>query len=207
MKKIYVTKSYKSLISIDYYQTNNKLYGIDNELNLLSYESETNQYYLNNNTNLRDSNIYPDNSNENPSILESSEQNDTNLFSYKENFQFSFLLSFNRIINMNSMFSGCKSLISLPDISKWNTSNVNNMRYMFSYCKSLKSLPDISKWNTSNVKEMISMFYECNSLISLPDISKWNTSNVNNMSYMLYKCKSLYHYLIYQNGILLILIV
>ena len=57
MKKIYITKSYKSLISIDYYQTNNKLYGIDNELNLLSYESETNQSYLNNNTNLSDSNI------------------------------------------------------------------------------------------------------------------------------------------------------
>ena len=30
----------KSLISIDYYQINNKLDGIDKELNSLSYESE-----------------------------------------------------------------------------------------------------------------------------------------------------------------------
>ena len=40
---------------------NNKLYGIDNELNLLSNESETNQHYLNNNENLSDSNIYLEN--------------------------------------------------------------------------------------------------------------------------------------------------
>ena len=49
---------------------------------------------------------------------------------------------------------------------------------------SLLSLPDISKWNTSNVNEMNSMFSKCNSLISLPDISKWNTSNVTDMSDM-----------------------
>ena len=41
------------------------------------------------------------------------------------------------------MFSECYSLISLPDISKWNTSNVENMRYMFSGSNSLISLPDI----------------------------------------------------------------
>ena len=143
MKKIYITKSYKSLISIDDYQMNNKLDGIDKESISISDESETNQSYLHNNTNLSDSNIYPDNSNENPSILEASEQKNTNLFSSKENFQFSFLLSFIRITNMKGMFSECNSLISLPDISKWNTSNVNNMNEMFSECNSLISLPDI----------------------------------------------------------------
>ena len=29
------------------------------------------------------------------------------------------------------MFSVCKSLISLPDISKWNTSNIINMNGIF----------------------------------------------------------------------------
>ena len=158
---------------------------------MLSYESETNQYYLNNNTNLRDSNIYPDNSNENLSILEASEQKNTNLFSSKENFQFSFLLSFIRITNINNMFSGCKSLISLPDLSKWNTSNIENMIYMFSGCKSLISLPDLSKWNTSKVKHINLMFSGCNSLILLPDLSKWNTSNVNYMNSMFSGCNSL----------------
>ena len=52
---------------------------------------------------------------------------------------------------MERMFYNCESLKSLPDISKWNTSNVTNMEDMFYYCGSLESLPDISKWNTSNV--------------------------------------------------------
>ena len=47
---------------------------------------------------------------------------------------------------------------------------------MFYNCSSLSSLPDISKWNTSNVNYMSDMFYRCYSLISLPDLSKWNTN-------------------------------
>ena len=45
---------------------------------------------------------------------------------------------------MAYLFSNCKSLISLPDLSKWDTSNVDNMRHMFEKCMSLKSLPDMS---------------------------------------------------------------
>ena len=41
------------------------------------------------------------------------------------------LKGINNVINMNSMFSGCSSLSSLPDISKWNTNKVTNMSYMF----------------------------------------------------------------------------
>ena len=59
---------------------------------------------------------------------------------------------------MNSMFCNCKSLLSLPDISKWDTGNVNNMICMFCGCSSLTSLPDLSKWNTQNVKKKGSMF-------------------------------------------------
>ena len=59
---------------------------------------------------------------------------------------------------MREMFNGCNSLILLPDLSKWNTSNVNNMSWMFSYCSKLSSLPDISKWDTSNVNDMYGMF-------------------------------------------------
>ena len=39
------------------------------------------------------------------------------------------------------MFSGCSSLISLPDISKWNTNNVTNMSYMFCDCKEDLNIP------------------------------------------------------------------
>ena len=58
------------------------------------------------------------------------------------------------------------------------------MSYMFYECRSLQSLPDISKWNTEKVTNMRSMFYSCSSLQSLPDISKWNTEKVTYMSYM-----------------------
>ena len=49
------------------------------------------------------------------------------------------------------MFYECESLNSLPDISKWNTSNVNNMNWMFSGCESLYLFFDISKWNINTI--------------------------------------------------------
>ena len=41
------------------------------------------------------------------------------------------------ITNMSCMFLECSSLLSLPDISKWNTNNVTDIRYMFSRCHNL----------------------------------------------------------------------
>ena len=99
--------------------------------------------------------------------------------------------SHNNIIGMSQMFLGCNNLKYLPDISKWNTSNVTDMSFIFYECQSLSSLPDISKWNTSNVTDMSFIFYECESLSSLPDISKWETYNVETMKYMFNSCKSL----------------
>ena len=51
------------------------------------------------------------------------------------------------------------------------------------------------------------MFLNCKSLSSLPDISKWNTENVLDMSYMFSNCKHYYLCLIYQNKILIMLII
>ena len=42
---------------------------------------------------------------------------------------------------MRRMFYNCKSLINLPDISKWNTNNVTNMSGMFNGCKKLSNIP------------------------------------------------------------------
>ena len=68
------------------------------------------------------------------------------------------LKGINYVTDMSCMFAGCSSLISLPDISKWDTSNVNDMNYMFCGCTSLSSLPDISRWNTANVTNMSRIF-------------------------------------------------
>jgi surface protein len=45
---------------------------------------------------------------------------------------------------MSYLFYGYSSLISLPDISKWNTNNATSM-------KGILSLPQISKLNTNKV--------------------------------------------------------
>ena len=101
------------------------------------------------------------------------------------------LVGIKNIIDASFMFAQCNSLLSLPDISKWDTKNVINMCNMFQECSSLSCLPDISKWNTSNVKDMKYMFYGCLSLFYLPDISKWDISNVENTSYMFDSCELL----------------
>ena len=61
----------------------------------------------------------------------------------------------------------------------------------------LSSLPDISKWNTSNVIDISSMFSRCEKLSLLPDISKWNTGNVTNMNSMFFGVSIYHHYLIF----------
>ena len=44
---------------------------------------------------------------------------------------------------------------------------------LFSKCKSLSTLPDISLWNTKSVIKMnCNIFHGCLSLNKLPDISK-----------------------------------
>ena len=97
----------------------------------------------------------------------------------------------NKNIDINNIFKDCSSLISIPDISNWKIDKVNDMNNIFCGCSSLVSLPDISNWNTYKVTNISNMFNGCSSLISLPDISKWNTNNVINLSGMFYKCSSL----------------
>ena len=78
---------------------------------------------------------------------------------------------------MNSVFNGCSSLISLPDISKWNTSDVVSKNKSFNDCSSLNSLSDISKWNTENVENLSYSFRNCSSL---------NDEEINNISFSKY---------------------
>ena len=77
------------------------------------------------------------------------------------------------------MFYGCSSLISLPDISQWNTKNIFNLNSIFENCSLLTFIPNISKWKLNNVIEVKNIFKGCNSLIIIPDISKWK-KNINN---------------------------
>lgn len=110
------------------------------------------------------------------------------------------------VTNMEELFSGCRSLKSIPAINTQNvtnmqlmffqceklssvpaldTSNVINMNQMFNNCRSLSSVPAL---DTSNVTEMTGMFSECKKLSSVPAL---NTSNVTNMGLMFAGCESL----------------
>ena len=59
------------------------------------------------------------------------------------------------------MFYYCRDLTSLPDISKWNLSNLNNEKtyYLFKECTSLSSLPDLKFLSNDE-----SSFRECLSI-------------------------------------------
>ena len=102
-----------------------------------------------------------------------------------------YLKGIHYITSMNSMFLGCKYLLSLPDIDRWDTSNIVDMGFLFMGCISLNNIADISIWNTEKVVNMAGMFESCISLNSLPDISKWNTSNVRNFMEMFRICLGL----------------
>ena len=80
------------------------------------------------------------------------------------------------------MFYNCTSLYSIPDISKWETKNMQNIELMFSNCSSLISLPDLSKWDTNNLKNMKGLLSDCISLSLCPDITKWNNFNIKDIN-------------------------
>jgi len=42
------------------------------------------------------------------------------------------------------------------------------MSYLFYSCSSLKELPDISKWNISNLEKKSEIFSECKSDLQIP---------------------------------------
>ena len=93
---------------------------------------------------------------------------------------------------MNGVFGECSSLKYLPDISKWNTTNVKQMIGLFYKCTSLSILPDISNWKTNNIINISSLFEGCSSLTTLPDISTWNIDNLLFIDCMFKDCSSLY---------------
>ena len=116
----------------------------------------------------------------------------TNTDSFQENEIFEIkLIGISNVTDMSKIFYDCKTLYSLPDNCKWNTSNVINMNYMFYDCKSLVDLSVISHWNISKVTSLNKAFAWCQNLNNCPDISKWDTSNVTKMKGIFCWCTSL----------------
>ena len=82
-----------------------------------------------------------------------------------------------KVMSMNEMFKGCTSITTIPNINKWDVSNVTDMQGMFQGATSFNG--DISKWDVSNVTDMNFMFYEATAFNQ--DISSWDVSKVTSM--------------------------
>ena len=96
------------------------------------------------------------------------------------------------ITDASDMFKDCFSLSALPDIGKWDTSQVTDMSGLFWKCSTLIHISHgISNWNMINVKNISGMFVNCSVLLYLPDISKWNTKNLENMEDLFHNCQNL----------------
>ena len=93
-----------------------------------------------------------------------------------------FLLDTSQATNLNSMFYGCSSLVTVPDL---DTSQATNLYGMFDGCRSLTKVPDL---NTSQATILTYMFYNCASLTTVPDLE---TSQATSLNYMFYGCSSL----------------
>lgn len=91
-------------------------------------------------------------------------------------------LDFSKVTDMNSMFSGCINLTSIP---VFDTSKVTDMSNMFNSCKKLTT---ISQLDTSSVIFMTSAFAYCSQLTTIPQL---DTSMVGDMSYMFRECSFL----------------
>ncbi len=62
--------------------------------------------------------------------------------------------------------------------------NIINMSKMFYNCVSLLSIPDIIKWNIPEANDNYLMFYNCISLIFLANLEKTDEFSENNKNYL-----------------------
>ena len=94
------------------------------------------------------------------------------------------------IININKIFFNCSSLLSLPDISKWNLKNVISINNIFKGCSSLLSFPNICKWDFQNIKDnnTLNNFIEESSSSKYSSIKEnsnfKNSDNINSSTFL-----------------------
>ena len=108
----------------------------------------------------------------------------TDISQYQDNtnVRYAKMLDTSQVTNMQSMFSGCSRLTSIPAL---DTSKVTSMNSMFKDCVSLTSVPAL---DTSRVINMGGILYNCSNLTSIPTL---DTSRVTSMNSMFNGCSSL----------------
>lgn len=119
--------------------------------------------------------------------------------------------AFDKMSNMNNLFSGCTSLSTVTFKDNFDTSEVSYMSNMFQGCTNLTSVnfdildlsnvvtlqglfngcsnlteAGVANWDVSNVTNMKEIFKTCTKLNI--DVSNWDVSNVTNMNSLFYDC-------------------
>jgi surface protein len=84
----------------------------------------------------------------------------------------------NREYELKEYFEDFSKNDSKLQIKLTEINNIQDTSYMFYECTSLISLPDIEKWNTEFITSMSCMFFGCSSIVSLPGISEFNMEYV-----------------------------
>ena len=92
------------------------------------------------------------------------------------------------VTSMKNMFSNCGSLSQI-NLENFDTAKVTNMEEMFSGCKSIENF-NLTSFNTTSVVNMKGMFSECVNLKNL-DLNNFDTSFVTNMEKMFNECNSI----------------
>ena len=97
-----------------------------------------------------------------------------------------------KVTNMLQTFWNCRSLVSIPGLSEFDTSNVKTFQGMFGQCaKNGQNLHlDLSNWDTSSATTMRLMFYMAD-YVTVEGTENWNVSNVTNAYAMFYKANSI----------------
>ena len=93
------------------------------------------------------------------------------------------------VVTMSHMFENCKSLKEI-DLSSFKLTSVEDIQYMFSGCSSLISVNFYNIYNNNKLKYMNSLFSGC-SLLSTINFNSFNIREVIDMSRMFYNCSSI----------------
>ncbi len=95
-----------------------------------------------------------------------------------------------RPVILKQWFCGCSNLTAIEGLEYLNTENVTDMNMMFKGCSSLLSL-DLSGFNTASVTDMGNMFDGCSNLRTIWVGENWTTSAVAMGESMFYGCSAL----------------
>ena len=99
------------------------------------------------------------------------------------------------VTDMSCLFDAINDEVTLRyiDISGWDVSNVEQMRWMFSDCKELVSVGNLSEWNVKKLTNAEGIFKNCKNLMFVGDISNWKPDNLSDhgVSDMFIGCKKL----------------